>query len=257
MSNLETDQLKHLSKRRADLAEERKVTKKRSPNNAAAIKASTDAVKAFDISKAGKLRSKLVKKNNDSQRAMTLEELVRMKVLLQQRTLLEKARDNAVKERTDLKKELDEKIRLRRKDADGWHSTMDRIYLKHGCKREDYFKRQFSGRPLKQIKKNAKKIFRDEKALLMQHKLPSVAEYVIDKLCNDMVILLTRSYKLFALLHKECTDDKVVIHCEALVKSYMSQYREMFKGVTPKAHCIKDHSVDLFIRYIENGLPTS
>jgi len=68
---------------------------------------------------------------------MTLEELVRMKVLLQQRTTLEKARDNAVKERTDLKKELDEKIRLRRKDADGWNIPMDRIYLKHGCKRED------------------------------------------------------------------------------------------------------------------------
>ena len=255
MSNLETDQLKQMSKRRNDLVDERKATRKRSPNNDAAIKASADAVKAFDASKAGKLRSKLVKKNNGSQRAMSLEELARMKILLQQRTTLEKARDSAVKQRTDLKKELDEKIRLRRKDADGWHIPMDRIYLKHGCKREDYFKRQFSGRPLKQIKKNAGKIFRDAKALLMQHKSPSVAEAVIDKLCNDMVILLTRSYKLFALLHKECPDDEDVIHCEALVKLYMSQYREMFKGVTPKAHCIEDHSVDLFIRHMENGLP--
>ena len=160
-----------------------------------------------------------------------MEVLVRIKVLLQQRTTLEKAKDNVVKEHTDLKKELDEKIRLRRKDADGWNIPMDRIYLKHGCKREDYFKRQFSGRPFKQIKKNAKKIFCDAKALLMQHKSPSVAEAVIDKLCNDMVILLTRSYKLFALLHKECPDDEDVIQCEALAKSYMSQYREMFRGV--------------------------
>ena len=62
MSNLETDQLKQLSKRRIKLSEERKLTKKRSPNNAAAIKASTDTVKTFDTLKAGNLRSKLVKK---------------------------------------------------------------------------------------------------------------------------------------------------------------------------------------------------
>ena len=55
MSNLETDQLKQMSKRRNDLVDERKATRKRSPNNDAAIKASADAVKAFDASKAGKL----------------------------------------------------------------------------------------------------------------------------------------------------------------------------------------------------------
>ncbi len=63
---------------------------------------------------------------------MALEELARIKVLLHQRNNLEKARDSAVKECTNLKKELDEKIRLRRKDVDGWHIPMDCVYLRYG-----------------------------------------------------------------------------------------------------------------------------
>ena len=132
---------------------------------------------------------------------------------------------------------------------------MDKIYVKHKAKREDYFKRQFSGRPLKEIKKQAEGIFNDARALLCQHKHPDVHESFIDHLCDDMVDLLTRSYKMFEVIHTESPTMVDAEKLQGLVDHYMVKYREMMPTVTPKAHVLEDHILDKFIIHIHHGLP--
>ena len=73
---------------------------------------------------------------------------------------------------------------------------MYKVYTKYGCKRE------FSGRPLKVIKRELSLIFDGAKKLLRLHKDPPVDDPVVDELCDDIIDLLTNSYKVLDILHK-------------------------------------------------------
>ena len=86
------------------------------------------------------------------------------------RKALEKARDNTLKEKKATSDKLTDNIQARRKEGKCWFVNMDRLYRKHGVKREDYHKRKFSGRPLQQIKRASVNIFADAKVLLQEHK---------------------------------------------------------------------------------------
>jgi len=98
LTNKEKTMLENLQRRRSALYDVRQATER----------ATADAVKAFDKTKAGKQRSKLIHKKNGSQKELSVKELAMMKVRLNKRKALEKARDEAVKECTKLKKTLNE-----------------------------------------------------------------------------------------------------------------------------------------------------
>jgi len=245
-----------LEERRRILALARDAAKRESPRDENLIAATKKAVLDFDKSKEGKQRKKLVTKRNTQEKGlqMTAEEEATLKILTDRRTVLVKARDKLVKEKTDTYKKLDEKIKARRKDDKGWYIPMDQIYRDHGCKREDYHKRQFSGKPLKQIKKEATAIFADAKKLLRKHKDPSVDDTVIDKLCDNIIDLLTKSYELFQILIEHERKEEDVDKAKVMVKEYMAKWREMMPTVPPKAHIMEDHAVEQFQRHFENGL---
>lgn len=125
-----------------------------------------------------------------------------------------------------------------------WYIRMDKIYADNGCKREDYHKRKFSGKPLKEIKKQAQKIFDEARDMLKDFKDPDVDKSEIVKLCDDMVELLTRPHIHFQILHKRNptqADVKIVRTC---AKKYIEKWRDI----------IEDHAVEQFERHLENGL---
>ena len=55
-----------------------------------------------------------------------------------------------------------------------WYLIMERIYSACGVKREDYHKRKFSGRPLKEIMRKSEKIFTEAKQMLRDFKDDSI-----------------------------------------------------------------------------------
>ena len=70
--------------------------------------------------------------------------------------------------------------------------------------------RKFSGRPLQQIKKAALTIFTNAKALIKKHKQEEISDAKIDKVCDEVIKLLTASYEFFeALLKDDTTEDQI------------------------------------------------
>ena len=108
---------------------------------------------------------------------------------------LEKHRDSVVKEQKELKDKLKENTLKRRKDASCLYVPMDRLYRQNGVERENYHMRKFSGRPLQQIKKAALTIFTNAKALIKKHKQEEISDAKIDEVCDEVIKLLTASYK--------------------------------------------------------------
>ena len=200
------------------------------------------------------MRSKLVGMKNAIGLQMTDEEEGTLKKLSEIQKEVRRARDSVVNEKTDTKEKLEDKIKARRKSKDGWFVRMDKIFAKNGCNREDYHKRQFSGKPLKEIKKQAETIFSDARVMLLEFKDPDVNISEINTLCDNMVDLLTRSYNLFEILHKHnpTQDDIEVVRTR--VTSYIAKWREMLPTMPPKAHIIEDHAVEQFVRHLQNGL---
>ena len=72
------------------------------------------------------------------------------------------------------------------------------------------------------IKREASSIFNDAKALLKEHKDPSVEDSAIDELCDNIVDLITCSYKAFNILHKESPSDNDIKEARILVDEYTS-----------------------------------
>ena len=63
-----------------------------------------------------------------------------------------------------------------------WYLIMERIYSACGVKREDYNKRKFSGRPLKEIMRKSEKIFTEAKpktiaSMVLRQKLTTSVTY--------------------------------------------------------------------------------
>ena len=69
-----------------------------------------------------------------------------------------------------------------------------------------------------------------------------------------MVVLLTKSYKLFQILIKHERESDDVEKATTMVKDYMDKWREMMPTLPPKAHIIDDHAIEQFVRHFENGL---
>ena len=72
---------------------------------------------------------------------------------------------------------------------------MDPLYRQNGVEQENYHMRKFSGRPLQQIKKSALTIFTNAKALIKKHKQEEISDANIDEVCDEVIKLLTASYK--------------------------------------------------------------
>ena len=68
-----------------------------------------------------------------------------------------------------------------------WYLIMERIYSACGVKREDYNKRKFSGRPLKEIMRKSEKIFTEAKQSFVTSK--TIASMVLrQKLTTSVTI---------------------------------------------------------------------
>mmetsp|Transcript_18980 Transcript_18980/g.28347 ORF Transcript_18980/g.28347 Transcript_18980/m.28347 type:complete len:117 (-) Transcript_18980:48-398(-) len=72
-----------------------------------------------------------------------------------------------------------------------------------GVKREDYHKRKFSGRPLKEIMRKSEKIFTEAKQMLREFKHDSIdgIDAKIDNVCDNMISLLSSWGKVFNTLY--------------------------------------------------------
>jgi hypothetical protein len=255
MTAQEIIELERLENLRLVLSNAREA-ERRANKESAQFAAAKTAVDNFTKSKDGKLRAKLVTKRN-AQTAnvqMSEEDVTRLKHLGEKLKDLQRSRDRLAKEKTDKYKKFEEDMKPIRKDKDGWFVRLDKIFSEAGAKREDYFKRQFSGRPLKVIKKNAKPIFANAKTLVLEYKDPSVEDSVVIKLCDDMTDLLQKSYRLFNVLHKESPDLTDVALAKVYRAQYMEKLRETAESVTPKAHCLEDHAITQFVLHMENGL---
>ena len=82
---------------------------------------------------------------------------------------------------------------------------MERIYRDCGVKREDYHKRKFSGRPLKEIMRKSEKIFTEAKQMLREFKDDSIdgIDAKIDNVCDNMISLLSSWGKVFNTLYSK------------------------------------------------------
>ena len=183
MTNLEIAQLTELNAQRGALALARQAAKR--GGDSGELETTTKALAEFDKSKTGgKMRANLMKKRKASQTVISTADRAKHQELAGRRKKLERERDGKIEKKQKLTKKLEANTRAKRIDGKGWFVEMDRIFAKHGVKREDYHKRKFSGRPLKKIKEKAKLIFDDAKVLLRQHKSPEVDDAAIDSLCE-------------------------------------------------------------------------
>jgi hypothetical protein len=83
-----------------------------------------------------------------------------------------KKRDDAKARRADLLKKIADAAKGRRRPPKEvqvtWYLLMEKIYRLFNVVREDYHKRQFAGRPMREIMKNAQAIFNQAKTMLRQ-----------------------------------------------------------------------------------------
>lgn len=86
-----------------------------------------------------------------------------------------------------------------------WYLAMEKIYRSNGVVREDYYKKMFSGRPMRDIMKNAEAIFNEAKTMLRRYKDDTVPDIdaKIDEHCSKVVDLLQTWNEFFHILHKK------------------------------------------------------
>ena len=176
------------------------------------------------------------------------------------RKALEKARNNTLKEKKATSDKLTDNIQARRKDGKCWYVHMDRLYRKHGVKREDYHKRKFSGRPLQQIKRAATNMLADARVLLREHKEDGVLDSEIDELCDEVESLLTSSLHFFEAILKFPATDADVNDAEQKKGRFMELVRksDVLKGnITVKGHIIDVHSIGCMKKCKQLNIPFS
>ena len=166
-----------------------------------------------------------------------------------------KLRDTLIAERKSLNTKIDAKHEERRRPPEGvqktWYLEMERIYRKHGVKREDYHKRKFQGRPLKEIMKKAEAIFTDAKTMLREFKDDSVADIdaKIDETCDEMISLLRSWGEVFRVFYakKPSVADKVKFKSDmaaAVAKHRALRAKVDDNNDTPKLHYAEDHGLE-------------
>ncbi len=124
-----------------------------------------------------------------------------------------KKRDDAKARRADLLKKIADAAKGRRRPPKEvqvtWYLLMEKIYRLFNVVREDYHKRQFAGRPMREIMKNAQAIFNAAKTMLRQFKRQDVDDIdaQIDQLCDNVIDVLRTWDRFFSLLHKSSPTD--------------------------------------------------
>lgn len=168
-----------------------------------------------------------------------------------------KARDTLIAERKSLNTKIDAKHEGRRRPSENvdttWYLEMERIYRKHNVKREDYHKRKFQGRPLKEIMKKAEDIFTDAKVMLCEFKDDSVADIdaKIDKTCDEIIGLLRSWGEVFHVFYKknplpsaEEKDKFKSDMADAVAKHRALRAKVDDNNDTPKLHYAEDHGLE-------------
>ena len=128
-----------------------------------------------------------------------------------------KTRDDAKARRADLLKKAADAAKGRRRPPKDvqvtWYLLMEKIYRTFNVVREDYHKKQFAGRPMREIMKNAEAIFNEAKTMLRQFKREDVDDIdaQIDQLCDNIIDVLRTWDKFFSILDgdKSCGKGKL------------------------------------------------
>mmetsp|Transcript_33308 Transcript_33308/g.56660 ORF Transcript_33308/g.56660 Transcript_33308/m.56660 type:complete len:226 (-) Transcript_33308:59-736(-) len=115
-------------------------------------------------------------KKRKSGRHLSPEQVGVLSKLTGKKKALEAEREKASRQKKTLSDKLEENLQKRRKNGECWFVPYDRLYNWHGVKREDYYKRTFSGGP-------------------------------IDKICSETIALLQASDLFFSALLKDYPTD--------------------------------------------------
>jgi hypothetical protein len=171
-----------------------------------------------------------------------------------------KLREELIAERTNLMKAIETAHESRRRPPKGvdrtWYLLMEQIYRKHGVKREDYHKRKFSGRPLKDIMRKAADIFNDAKAMLREFKDDSVVDIddKIDEICDNMISLLSSWGEVFDIFYMKKPSEADKSKFKIVMAEAAKKHRALRKLVddnddTPKLHYAEDHGLEALERH--------
>ena len=171
-----------------------------------------------------------------------------------------KLRDELIAERTNLMKTIETTHESRMRPPIGvdrtWYLLMEQIYRKHGVKREDYHKRKFSGRPLKDIMRKAADIFNDAKAMLREFKDDSVVDIddKIDEICDNMISLLSSWGEVFDIFYMKKPSEADKSKFKIVMAEAAKKHRALRKLVddnddTPKLHYAEDHGLEALERH--------
>ncbi len=221
------------------------------------IQQSRNEVNQWKTSDSGKRRTTLMTLRRTRQ--LTGDETNELAVLDAEFTALGKTRDDLLTERKNLMDKIEKAHKSRRTPPEGvdrtWYLLMERIYKDNGAKREDYHKKKFSGRPLKTIMKKSSEIFNEAKEMLREFKDDrDNIDAEIDKVCDDIISLLSSWGKVFRTLYKEdlSEDDKPQFRLD--VETAVKEHRVLralvdYNNDTPKLHCVEDHAADALERF--------
>ena len=168
-----------------------------------------------------------------------------------------KKRDDAQAKRRDLLKKINEAAKGRRRPPkevnETWYLLMEKIYRRFNVVREDYHKRQFAGRPMREIMKNAQGIFDDAKVMLRRFKRQDDADIdaKIDAHCDKVIDILKTWDKFFSLLHKTSPTEADFNELKAVATTAEEKHRLVRTVVdnsddVPKPHISGAHAYEQF-----------
>jgi len=226
------------------------------------IQQKRDAVNEWKASTRGKQRTALMalRRNRAQTVGLLPNETEELAELDAEFTALGKARDELKSERKNLMEKIEKAHESRRKPPKEvtrtWYLLMERIYRDCGVKREDYHKRKFSGRPLKEIMRKSEKIFTEAKQMLREFKDDSIdgIDAKIDNVCDNMISLLSSWGKVFNTLYSKDPSQEDKAQFKIDLDTAVRKHRALrglvdYNNDTPKLHCIEDHAVDALERF--------
>ena len=215
------------------------------------------AVIDWNDSGVGKRRRQLANKKN-----RTAEEEVELngkEGLNKQFQTMGSERDRLKEERTTLNKKIAKAQEGRRKPKEGektWYTEMEDIYRENKIQREDYHKRKFTGRPLKDIMDKAEKIFTKAKDMLRRYKRDGIADIdgKIDSSCDEVIDLLINWSKVFRTLYTENPSTEKIAKLKIDAVNAGKKHRALRKQVddnfdTPKLHLCMVHAAEALERF--------
>ena len=154
-----------------------------------------------------------------------------------------KPRDDAKKEQKNLSAKVEDRISGRKTDKDAWHLQMEDIYSDCKIAREDYHKRQFSGRPLRMLLDKASEVMNKAKDMLKDHLDPDKDEAIIAEVCNEVTEMLQSWRAVFKIVDKKSLAQEDLDDLPGLLETAIDHHRKVKKLLTPKTHTTEDHLI--------------